>query len=80
MNKQPVKDVPFGWLRIGGYLWYMSFLIVAFIVGIGMLTGEMEATLKNALMLTWMPFVVAFCIFLVVSPIVLLLALVGLLR
>ena len=53
MNKTPVKDVPFGWLRIGGYLWYMSFLIVAFIVCIGMLTGEMEATLKNALLLTW---------------------------
>jgi len=80
MNKTPVKDVSLGWLRIVGYLWYMSFLIVAFIVCIGMLTGTMEATLKNALLLTWMPFVVAFCMFVVVSPILLLLTLVGLLR
>lgn len=80
MNKEPVKDVSFGLLRTIGYLWYLSFLIVLFVVGIGMMTGEMEITLKNALLLTWMPFVVAFCMFVVVSPIVCLLALVGLLR
>jgi hypothetical protein len=80
MNSQPVQDVSFGFLRICGVLWYMAFLTVAFIVGIGMLTGTMEPTLKNALLLVWMPFVVAFIIFLVISPIILILTITGLLR
>lgn len=75
-----VKDVSYGWLRILGFLLSMSFFLVLFVVGGGMLSGEMEVTVSNLLILVWMPFVVLFCLLFVVSPIVLILTLLGLLR